>query len=224
MSDLDIDLDLDLDLLDDSSDFDIDLDLDLDIEVKSYKKSNDKDFTKIQKQVIKNLQIQTIKAEHLTQFCSYPEVGEIIRVVTNRQYNAFALILQLLNKYEFIEELTIAIYRINFATVLSIIDLINAGKIKKANFLLSNFFRENHKYEKWAETLYQFGQENKNTTIKFSQTHAKVTLAKCGDNYYIFEGSGNMSDNARVEQYIYENNIKVYNFHYAWINEIIGSK
>jgi hypothetical protein len=34
-------------------------------------------------------------------------------------------------------------------------------------------------------------------------------------------GSGNMSTNARIEQYIYENNKEVFDFHKGWMDEVI---
>lgn len=47
--------------------------------------------------------------------------------------------------------------------------------------------------------------------------HAKVLIARCGEDYFVFEGSGNMSDNARIEQYRYENSKAVYDFHKRWM-------
>lgn len=40
-------------------------------------------------------------------------------------------------------------------------------------------------------------------------------------NHFVFEGSGNMSDNARIEQYLYENNQKTFNFHKQWMNDLV---
>ena len=47
--------------------------------------------------------------------------------------------------------------------------------------------------------------ENKeNVKTTFCSSHAKVFLAKttCG-KHIVFEGSGNLSDNSRIEQYIF---------------------
>jgi hypothetical protein len=40
-------------------------------------------------------------------------------------------------------------------------------------------------------------------------------------NHFVFEGSGNMSDNARIEQYVYDNNEQIFEFHKTWMNELI---
>jgi len=39
-----------------------------------------------------------------------------------------------------------------------------------------------------------------------------------------YEESGNMSDNARIEQYVYENNKQVFEFHKQWIGELCNEK
>lgn len=37
------------------------------------------------------------------------------------------------------------------------------------------------------------------------------------NRHIVFEGSGNLSDNARIEQYLIEDNETTYNFHKEWI-------
>ena len=53
-------------------------------------------------------------------------------------------------------------------------------------------------------------------------SHAKVILVKTTENYYILEGSMNLSVNARIEQLTFENSEKIYNFHKEWINEVFN--
>jgi len=38
---------------------------------------------------------------------------------------------------------------------------------------------------------------------------------------YVFEGSGNLTENGCIEQYIYERNSQVYDFHKDWMNGIL---
>ena len=38
----------------------------------------------------------------------------------------------------------------------------------------------------------------------------------------MFEGSGNCTDNARIEQFLYENNRQTYDFHAAWTDRLIS--
>lgn len=178
---------------------------------------------KAQKRIIKNNEIHFIKAKALSDLCLKPKKNEQYRIITEKQFNAYALILHILES-ELVEELYLAIYRINEPTVNSIIDFILSGKIKKATFIISNFFNQTKKPEKWANNLRDFCNNNKNTNHVYTHNHAKVLALKTSTNqYYIFEGSGNMSDNARIEQYIYENNKKVFDFHKEWMLNLVDN-
>jgi len=64
-----------------------------------------------------------------------------------------------------------------------------------------------------------------NVKTSFYHSHAKIFLAKTKcDKYIVFEGSGNLSDNARLEQYLFENNKETYEFHKNWIENILNIK
>ena len=113
--------------------------------------------------------------------------------------------------------MSLAIYRINQPSVESLIEFIDGGRIKQANFLISNFFNQTKKPEMWAIRLRDYSETKENVTFAYVHNHAKVLCLKTGDNYYVLEGSGNMSDNARIEQYRYENNKEIYDFHKKWM-------
>jgi hypothetical protein len=175
------------------------------------------------KRLIKNKEIHTIKARALSDLCKKPIPNEQYRIITEKQFNAYALILNLLES-EMINDMYLAIYRINEPTVESIIDFIDSGKIKNATFIISNFFNQTKKPEKWAIKLKEYSDSKNNVNHAYVHNHSKVLAIETeSKNYYIFEGSGNMSDNARIEQYVYENNKKVYDFHKKWMTELINN-
>jgi len=172
------------------------------------------------KRVVKNNQIHFIKAKALSDLCKKPKPNEQYRIITEKQFNAYALILYTLES-ELILEMYLAIYRINEPTVSSIIDFIEAGKIKKAIFIISNFFNHTKRPEKWALQLKAWCDSTKKDVKHiYTHNHSKVLAIRTKKNYYIFEGSGNMSDNARIEQYIFENNKQVFDFHKQWMLEL----
>lgn len=142
------------------------------------------------------------------------------RIVTTMSFNAISVLSYINDNYE-IEEMYIVVYRMNQQSVLKIFDFINNSDIK-SYIVLSSFFRENKRYEKWCEDLSNYASSHDNVRLGFAWNHAKVFLAKtkCG-KHIVFEGSGNLSDNARIEQYIYENNEQSYKFHQNWITEIL---
>ena len=143
------------------------------------------------------------------------------RFVTNRSFNAI-VVLDYLLKNHTITELIIAIYRMNELSVNKLKSIIDTSNIE-CSILLSDFFRENKRYERWCENLIMFANEKQNVKITFANNHAKVFIAKTRDNKHIvFEGSGNLSDNARIEQYLIEDNETTYNFHKEWILDTIN--
>lgn len=145
------------------------------------------------------------------------------RIITENSFNAISVI-EYLSKFNEITEIYIAVYRMNQQAVNKLSEFIDDENIK-CNIVLSSFFRENKKYEKWCKDLIAYSENKKNVKVLFAWNHAKVFLAKTKSNRYIvFEGSGNLSDNARIEQYIIEDNKTTYEFHKNWIDNILNLK
>jgi len=145
------------------------------------------------------------------------------RFVTEMSFNALTVLSSILQKYE-VENIYIAIYRMNQKSVNKLIELISENKIY-CNIILSSFFRENKRYEKWANDLILFAQKSENAKVVFEWNHTKIFLAKTKcDKYIVFEGSGNLSDNARIEQYLLENNKQTFLFHQNWMEKILNKQ
>jgi len=150
-----------------------------------------------------------------------PFPGEQFRIRTQQQMNLIVLILRILKEHGMIDELTIATYSLNKEAFNIIRDLIKVGKIKKTNFFLasSNRFRnENHLNYLINESkaLVEIGFH---VSFVLAWSHFKITLAKCGSDFYQFEGSMNYSMNNMAEQIIFENNQKLYDFDYDFITK-----
>jgi len=149
--------------------------------------------------------------------------GVQYRIITEHGFNAIAVIEYLAKFYE-LTEIYIAVYRMNQLSVNKLTEFIDNENIS-CNIILSSFFRENKKYEKWSKDLVAYSENKSNVSISFAWNHAKVFLAKTKDKRHIvFEGSGNLSDNARIEQYIIEDCKKTYEFHKSWIDNILNLK
>lgn len=144
------------------------------------------------------------------------------RIITNHGFNAITVI-EYISKYYELQEVYIAVYRMNQMSVNKLLEFINNDDIK-CSIIVSSFFRDNKNYEKWAKDLVSFSSGRPNTKVVFFWNHAKVFLAKtkCG-RHIVFEGSGNLSDNARIEQYLIEDNEVTYNFHKEWMDDILKS-
>lgn len=150
------------------------------------------------------------------------EPGVQYRLISTLAFNAI-VVLQYIQQLYKIDEIYLVIYRMNEKSVNKFKELIDNDT--HGGFLISSFFRNNKIYEKWARNLVNYCAGNNNMQISFAVTHAKIFIAKTADGKHIvFEGSGNFSDNARIEQYLLEDNKEVYNFHKKWITEILNDE
>jgi len=143
------------------------------------------------------------------------------RIVTDKSFNAITVVSYLLEYYN-IDEIYMVVYRMNNKSFDYLKSIIEKDNIK-TGLIVSSFFRENKRYERWAKEIKILSENTENVKTSFCNSHAKVFLAKttCG-KHIVFEGSGNLSDNARIEQYIFEDNESVYNFHKKWIDDILN--
>lgn len=172
------------------------------------------------KRQLKNDDLHRVIARELDDLCTPPKPGEQWRIITQKRFNAYALVLRTLMERD-IEDLWIAIYRINVTTAKSLINLIEQGMIKRANFIISSFFVNNKTQDEAAVALLRFAEMNECCRVVYVSNHAKIACVHAGDDWFVFEGSGNLSDNARIEQYIYENSREMYDFHTEWMDDVI---
>lgn len=160
-------------------------------------------------------ELALISINKINELTNIPSEGEHIRIVTRKAINSFDFILAITNN-EDIQELTLSTYRIGKKVVNQLIELQKIDKIDKINILINDGFPKlvpdcwnlikSFESEKWI--------------IKLENNHTKILLIDTIKNKYIVEGSGNMSINARIEQYCFDNSEQIYNFHYNWINKI----
>jgi len=145
--------------------------------------------------------------------------GYQTRIITNNAINAIVVLDLISERYE-MDEVYICVYRMNQRAVNWIKERLHDAGVDSL-VLLSNFFRENKRYERWFETITALQSDT--FKVKTGCLHAKVFCCKtkCG-KHFVFEGSGNLSDNARFEQYIIEQNEDVFNFHKNWMVDYEG--
>jgi hypothetical protein len=180
--------------------------------------------SKALKENVKQSNIHLERLKSFNSICKRPKPNEQYRIITQKKFNAHEAILQILQENT-IDELYLGFYRICKSSVNLITELIKDGKIKKASFIVSHFYTNTKEPEKWVELLKQYVDNEDNCRIKDVDIHTKISLIKQGNDYFVFEGSGNISKtNSKIEQYIWENNEKVYNFHKTWMEEILNAK
>lgn len=159
--------------------------------------------------------IYTQTLSKLNKVASIPKMGEHHHIVTQNAINSFDFIIGILAK-EKIKNLYIAFYRIGKKVVTELNDLIEKNHIQKIHLLINDGF------PKLVPDCWNLIKqlESDNFTVRVENNHTKIILIETDENFYVIEGSGNLSINARIEQYIFMNNKEVYDFHKRWIEKI----
>jgi len=150
-----------------------------------------------------------------------PIPGEQLRIRTQQQVNLIVLVLRILKQHDKIDELTIATYSLNKEAFNILSDLVKAGKIKKFNIFLasSNRFRNENHLNYLINLSRELSESGFLLSFVLVWSHFKITLARCGSDFYQFEGSMNYSMNNMAEQIVFENNKDLYDFDYDFITE-----
>jgi hypothetical protein len=183
------------------------------------KNKNDISIDKIQLSFVCYKNMHALKVANFAELASLPEVGEQYRIVTQQQINAFSLI-QFVAQQRTIDEMYVTVYSINERTIMGLFELMDTGTIGKLAIVIAESMRQlqpqrvdqlRNGYAKYAGRL----------RIAFLHNHSKISAMRCGNNYFVVEGSGNFSENASIEQYVFENNRDAFEHHQKWIENVI---
>jgi len=166
--------------------------------------------------VSKLLTQQNLKLSFIEKALPVIEKGYTYNLITQKVINPYGFILQILKNGD-IEDLYIATYSMNIKAIEILSSLIDEGRIKKLTIILNH----NMKFKMKGKdvVLLKMVEERENVSLIKKYTHAKVTLIKQGEDYIIISGSGNYSENPKIEQYTINNDKELYEFHKSWMLE-----
>jgi len=170
---------------------------------------------------LKFLEQQYVRVSVLEDIISLPKQQEQIRLVTQQNFNAFAIFLYII-KNKNIREVYLTTYSIDKNTVEGLLKI-----FEKEDFKLTILIASLIKHDKplLREKLMLLAKQNKNVSFTEAYNHTKIIAVRTDKNdYYVIEGSGNLSNNARIESYMFENNKQSFDFHKSWINDILNGK
>jgi hypothetical protein len=179
-----------------------------------------------EKALLRNVEYHNIAYKRVTaldDLCPVPKENEQWRIITEHPMNAYVFIVSLLNRGN-IKEIYLSTFRMNKPTVDNIIEKIENGRIEKANFIINQLQGMSKTSAGPVAQLKEYCDNRANAKMVYTNIHAKVFIAQTqGGAKYVFEGSGNLTDNGRIEQYLYERNSQVYDFHKNWMNEVLSN-
>lgn len=178
------------------------------------------------KSELKKAQRQLLRKEVAKQIIvdigGIPSKGSSVDVITNGQSNAGGFYEVIRDEWGEVNELVIATWIINRHYIDMIFDDLITGKLKSLIFILSNRMAQLGKghtpnFNRLKSKLPEFD----NVNFRVCNSHAKVFSMSNGKDYITVSGSGNWSDNPRIENYTISNSKSRHLFHKKWMMDMI---
>lgn len=141
-----------------------------------------------------------------------PAPDEILFLWTLNSFNAFTFIPYIIKELGRIDNLVFSTYSINTRIVNSLIRWMDKGKIEHVYIFISDSMK--FRMPKVVDLLNSYITAGNKIYVDYDWNHSKVTLIQAKQHHFIIEGSGNFSENAQYEQYVFLNNMNVYNFRF----------
>lgn len=138
-----------------------------------------------------------------------PGQNEFFFLQTENSFNAFTFI-PLVCQHERIKQLYASTYSISSKVVNALVELHDSGFVDAITLLISDSMIKRNPTT--IDNLCSMAASRGNITVLFTWVHAKVCILETDNHHYIIEGSGNWSDNAQYEQYVFGNSQSVYEF------------
>lgn len=138
-----------------------------------------------------------------------PTEEEIFFLQTEKSFNAFTFI-PLIAKQQGIKELYASTYSINIRVIESLIELYDVGIVEQITLMISDSLIKRNPTT--CDLLSALIKSRANIKVIYTWNHSKVSLIKTKHSNYVIEGSGNWSENALYEQYIFTNCKDVFEF------------
>lgn len=164
-------------------------------------------------------------AELLDSFGGIPKPGEFYDVLTNGQSNAGGFYEVIREKWGKVEEACIATWIINRDYIDMLFSDLDSGRLGNLIFLISNRMSQLGKgHGPNFNVLKSKGMAHPRCEFRIANSHAKVYGMHNGKDYITISGSGNWSENPRLENYCISNDRSRYEFHRTWMLEIAKAK
>ncbi len=138
-----------------------------------------------------------------------PTAEEFFFLQADGAFNAFDFLL-LIAKREPIKQLFASTYSISRRVIESLIELHDSGMIEQMTLFISDSMIKRNPVT--IDNLMAMAKERPNMKVLYAWSHAKVCLMQTHSNFYCVEGSGNWSDNAHYEQYLFANSRGLFEF------------
>ena len=138
-----------------------------------------------------------------------PVQEEFLFLQSDTAFNAFTFI-PLVAKVFPIKELHASTYSLSRKVVEALLEMHDQGMIEQVTLLVSDSMIKRNPLV--IDNLMAMAKRRPNVNVLYAWVHAKVCLLKTSDFHYVIEGSGNWSENAHYEQYLFAESKGLYDF------------
>lgn len=138
-----------------------------------------------------------------------PTQEEFFFLQSDTAFNAFTFI-PLVAKHYPIKELYATTYSLSRKVVDALLQMHDEGLIEQITILVSDSIIKRSPVI--MDQLRAIIADKPNFTVLYAWSHSKVCLLRTHDDHYVIEGSGNWSENAQYEQYVFANSKGLYDF------------
>lgn len=147
-----------------------------------------------------------------------PAPGESLHGVMDGRFSAWSLataIVDLLD--EPVDQLTISTLGFNRENAASLIELLDAGKVREVLLNVSNYFRHSDRTI-FADIRREL--ESRGQRVVVTRSHAKLILLRTATRSIVVESSANLRSSQNYEQFLISDDAALLDFHRTWIEEL----
>lgn len=138
-----------------------------------------------------------------------PTPEEFFFLQSDTAFNAFTFIPMIAKLYP-IKQLYASTYSISRKVIEALIEMHDKGQIEQITLLVSDSMIKRNPLV--IGNLMAMAESRPNLKVLYAWVHAKVCLLETHDHHYVIEGSGNWSENAHYEQYVFANSKGLFDF------------
>jgi len=153
---------------------------------------------------------------------SLPAEGETWHCIMTGDYDSFDLIPTMLDhaRPAVIEDLHLATLGFNHANARRLLELMDAGVIRRCAMIVSQYYEADHKE---ADTCYTLARElpARGGWYCAARSHAKVIAARFSDGRcFVIESSANLRTCRNLEQFAITHDGGLFDFHRQWMEGV----
>ena len=172
---------------------------------------------------VRRLFVNALRAKNAADaLAGLPADGETWHCLMTGEYDGFDLLPAMLDhaRPAPIEDLYLATLGFNAANVRRLLELMDAGAVRRCAMIVSLFYEADHNE---ADTCYMLARElpARGGWYCATRSHAKIIAARFADGrYFVIESSANLRTCRNLEQFAITQDRGLFDFHREWMESV----